>query len=598
MAVADYFLQPLGLAALASIIPLLILYLLRPKPIHYDLPTITFLFEEESDEERSKIFRALQRDWLLLVQLLVLILVSLALASPYIAVAEEQVIDERVIVIDGSASMAAEGGGTARFAQAVSRARDSVSGTTSIVVAGATPNVALRQGPGPAARRTLDSLTVSHARGDLADAISRATAVAGEGASIVVISDFVDNTDWEAAVATARARGHRVDLQSVGGRVSNVGIVEISFGSGTVTATVENFGNSRVQRTLTLGNRAADFGLGPGDSTSVQMPIPAGGGELRLTPGDAFAIDDRVPIAAPSDAAIDVLLLTNDENRFLTTALSLVDEVTLTIKRPPTTITQQYDVIIFSNVDPDNVLPGNIQTGNEVLRRGGGVAIQSQPDLRSINYRNLLLIEPRGLANGTSVDVADDSLTRGITFAPPERYVAGQLRTGRALVTAPGGSPIIATAAQGGGTILYYGFIEDASGFKYNYKYPVFWKRAVFLLAGRQPLTALNRETGSQLDVGEAQTVQAPDGQRPGPTIVLDRVGFYTVAEQRYGAALLDRTESNVTAPSIDARGDGGAGGTRTEERRVPFELTPIVAGLALFIGLVELVMLRRRGDL
>ncbi len=598
MAVADVFLRPLGLAALASIVPLVILYFLRPEPARVDLPTMRFLFDEESDEERSSVFKALQRDWLLLLQLLVLILVALALASPYVAVAEERVIDERVIVVDGSASMAAESGGQTRFARAIDGAKDVVTGTTSIVVSGASPSVALRRGPGPAARRTLDSLAVSHAGGDLADAISRATAIAGEGASIVVISDFVDESEWQAALATARARGYRVDVRPVGGRVDNVGIVDVSYATGTVTATVENFGRQRVTRSVSLGSESSQVQLDPGDTTTVQLSIPAGGGELRLGQGDAFPVDDRVPIAAPSDTSIDLLLLTNDENRFLTTALSLIDDVSLTVRRPPVTVTRDYDVILFSNVEPSKVLPGNIQTATEVLRRGGGVAIQAQPNVGTVNYGDLLLIQPQGVANGSSVDVVDDSLTRGITFAPPERYVTGELRSGRTLVAAPDGSPIIATAASRGGSILYYGFMEDASGFKYNYKYPVFWQRAVFQLAGRAPLASLNRETGTQLDVAANRTVQAPDGARAGPTVVLDRVGYYTDGEQRYGAALLDRSESNVTAPSVATDGDGGLGGRETEERTVPFDLTPFVAGGALVVGLVELVMLRRRGDL
>lgn len=598
MAVADFFLRPIGLAALASLIPLIILYFLRPKPVRRRLPTIEFLFDTEREEQRNAIIRALQRDWLLLVQLLVLVVVAMALAAPYVAVAEDRVIDERVIVVDASASMAAATGGTTRFERAVDRAGAAVSETTSIVVAGPTPRVALRAGPGPAARRALDSLAVSHTRGDLASAIDRATTVAGEGAVIVVISDFVDTTDWRAAVSTARARGFRVDLEPVGGRVDNVGIVDGSFAEGTVSVVVENFASRGVTRTVSLGDQSIDISLAPGDSTTVQLPVPPGGGVLQLSPEDGFPVDDRLPVAAPSDATVDVLVLTNDENRFLTTALSLIDDVELTVKRLPTTVTEPYDVIIFSNVEARNVLPGNLQTARTVLRRGGGVVIQAQLDLRAIGYGDLLLIAPRGVVNGTSVEVVDDSLTRGVTVAPPSRYVTGELRDGRALVTADDGSPIVATASRDGGTILYYGFIEDASGFKYNYLYPVFWKRAIFELVGRPPIAALNRDTGGQLEVAEGESALAPDGTRPGPVVVLDRVGYYTVGDQTYGAALLDRAESNVSAPSVADGGADGDGGPLTEERTVPYDLTPFVAGAALLVGLFELVVLRRRGDL
>ncbi|MCD4800499.1 MAG: BatA domain-containing protein, partial [Methanococcoides sp.] len=52
------FANILGLAALASIIPLIILYLLRPKPLELKIPSLMFLMLAEKKKKR---FASLRR---------------------------------------------------------------------------------------------------------------------------------------------------------------------------------------------------------------------------------------------------------------------------------------------------------------------------------------------------------------------------------------------------------------------------------------------------------------------------------------------------------------------------------------------------------
>lgn len=75
-------------------------------------------------------------------------------------------------------------------------------------------------------------------------------------------------------------------------------------------------------------------------------------------------------VAAPDRSTVRVLVLTNDRNRYLTTALSVIDEVELTVEEPPTAIDRQYDVIVFSNVEPERVLETNVEAARETLSRG------------------------------------------------------------------------------------------------------------------------------------------------------------------------------------------------------------------------------------
>jgi hypothetical protein len=603
MALSDVFLSPLGLAALLAAVPVILLYLVRPDPRRVTLPTVRFLTDSAGTSSSTPLFERLKRSALLLLQLLAILLFATALATPYVSTSQSETVEETVLVVDASASMNVQSDGTTRFDRAVDSARAATTSTTSIVVADGDASIALRSGSAADAEGVLSSLRPTAAPGDLRTAISRATSVAGENARVVVVSDFAGDTDWEAAVQAARARGLTVDLrQFAAGGTNNVGIVDRRFSGEQVTVSVQNFGAANATRQVSLGGETTQVSLAPGDVRSVTFPVPAGGGEIRLSPGDSLPTDDVAYVAAPSDATVDVLLVTNDRNRYLTTALSLVDPVELTVVEPPSSVpsppTDAYDVVLYSNVAGGQLRDSHVAAGRGALAAGGGVGIQAQESMPVDTYGDLLLVSPSGVgSNPTLTAAGDDELTRDITFPPPERYVRGDLRAGRALVSTTDGTPIIARNSQGGGRVLYYGYVESASTFKYDFEYPIFWKRSVYALAGRESLSELNRETGEQIRFGNETTVQTPRGEVTAVRIETTDAGFYTADGVRYSASLLDPAESDVSASTVNATAGGGPT-TREEERTAPDPLTELVALGIVAVAIGEVAFLRRRGDL
>ncbi|WP_411968388.1 vWA domain-containing protein [Haloferax sp. YSSS75] len=598
MVLDEFFLAPLGLVGLLGVIPLIVLYLLRPEPVRKTLPTYRFLTETAGRNASNPLFDRLLRSLLLVIQLLAIVALVVSLATPYVLVPESETVTETVLVVDISASMGVRDDGGTRFEQALGAARSEVTDTTSVVAAGPNADVVLRRGSGTDAQSVLDGLRVSAMPGDLRTAITTATAIAGEDARIVVLSDFADDSPWAEAVREARARGLVVELQQFdGGGSGNVGIVDRSFSGTNVTVTVKNYGDTTATRRVALGGFSRPLELAPGDVATATLPVPTGGGRVSLTTEDSFPTDDTLYVAAPEDESIDVLVLTNDENRYLTAALSVIPEVSLTVDSPPTSVPGSYDVIIYSNLDPDRLLVSNVDAGQDLLEDGGGVAIQVQDD--PPDYDSLLLVAPDRIGtNPTIRSVADHDITRGISFPPPTEYVEGELREGTSLVTANDGTSLVAISERDSGRIVYYGFIEEQSAFKFNYQYPVFWKRTVFYLAGRSTLTELNRPTGGTLSVGPNQTIETPTGQATGPEVRLTDAGFYSVGDERYAASLLSESESDVVAPSLTGEDTPDSFPTRVEERLVPDALTEWVVFVALAVTFVELAYLRRRGDL
>lgn len=597
MVLGEFFLTPLGFAALIVVVPIILLYLIRPDPSRVELPTFRFLTEEERQQSTTPLLERLSRSLLLLLQLLVILLLAVSLATPYVPVNEREVVTETVLVVDTSASMGATADGQTRFDRAMSVADAEVTQRTSVVTTVGGGTVALRRGPPSDAREALGGLRHSAAPGDLRSAIAQAGTIVGEDARVVVLSDFAGD-GWTDAVATLRARGISVDLRQFDrGGEDNVGFVDRRFSGSEVTLSVKNFANSSMTRTVSLGDRGREVELGPGDVATVTLPVPAGTSRAQLSPGDSFPTDDTVYLAAPSDPTVDVLVVTNDENRFLSTAFEVNDQVELTVETPPGAIEGEFDVVVYSNVSPESLLPGNVETGRDVIANGGGVAIQAQESFPD-QYGDLLLFEPAGRAQAPTVQrTAKTDLTRGISFQAPDEYVAGALRTGETLVELRDGTPLIARAQQGNGRVLYYGYIEDSSSFKFNSQYPVFWKRAVFYLAGREPLPALNRETGDTVRF-DAETVDGPAGQLSGSRTELLAAGIYTTDTRRRSASLLSERESAVDVEPITDRGEDTGVVTNEEERTVPRPLTEFVAVAVMLIVVGELGYLRRRGDL
>src|SRR3989338_6075153 len=104
---SSYFANPVGLLAFLSLIPLIIIYLIRPKPKKQEFPSLAFLMSQKKDKALSSFLSSFFRDPLFLIQLIALILLSASVAYPYVLRAESEVANEAVIVLDASASMQA-----------------------------------------------------------------------------------------------------------------------------------------------------------------------------------------------------------------------------------------------------------------------------------------------------------------------------------------------------------------------------------------------------------------------------------------------------------------------------------------------------------
>src|SRR3989338_4129126 len=128
------FTNPIGWIAFASLIPLIILYLIRPKPKEMEIPSLMFFIKASSTSKERSFFRRFVKDWLFLLQLLILILLSLSIVSPFLTVKKDVASSNVVLVIDASASSQVKDSGT-RFKRAIENADEYLGKKTSIIIA-------------------------------------------------------------------------------------------------------------------------------------------------------------------------------------------------------------------------------------------------------------------------------------------------------------------------------------------------------------------------------------------------------------------------------------------------------------------------------
>src|SRR3989338_8706755 len=122
--IAAHFLNPPGLYALLSLIPLILLYLIRPKPKRQTIPSLMFFFRNREKSRLNSFLRYISRNLLFLMHFCAIALLAIAIATPYILERQKITTESTAIVLDVSASMQAKEGLSTRFEKSKDAAKD------------------------------------------------------------------------------------------------------------------------------------------------------------------------------------------------------------------------------------------------------------------------------------------------------------------------------------------------------------------------------------------------------------------------------------------------------------------------------------------
>lgn len=338
------FLRPAAFA-LAAVIPIVIaMYFLKPRrPDHF--VSSLYLWERiVRDESATALWQRLRRNLLLLLQILLLVMLILALARPYLPTGATSG-DSLILVIDTSTSMAATDVQPSRLDVARAKARDLIAslpdgGRITVIAAGEAAEVVVAQATDrPQAQRAVADLSIAYGDSELATALNLAGAIAAREnqAEIVVLSD--GGVNLPTTELPARVRYVPVGEDGNNQAIAAVDIRELAGGEAVSLFTrVANYDRATASRRLDIYVDGQLFDarrltIPAGENTTVvRDDLPAGTEqvEVHLAGHDGLPADDRAWAIRSAADPTSVLLVSNG-NRFLETALGLLANVELSV---------------------------------------------------------------------------------------------------------------------------------------------------------------------------------------------------------------------------------------------------------------------------
>jgi hypothetical protein len=580
------FANPLALLGLLSIIPLIVIYLIRPKPREVLFSSTIFLTAEKA--ERSAVLSRLITDPLFWVQLVVLCSLSIAAAGPYTTDIGTPT-SHLVVVVDLSASMESNFEGAIGLADPYLDSYQRIS----IVLAENIPNVALTSGSSAEARDTLAKQSPRAVSADLSSAMILANGLLGsEGGNILVVSDFIS---WEGDDPAATRK-----LLESNGAVSivfansnkggdNVAIVNgwtiDSGGYANQTVRVHNYGAARtVSITVTGpgGSSTSSIFLDRDKDYFFSFEALPGENKISLDLSDAISSDNKAYVYIPEQGQKRILYL-GEAGPSLSALRSL----------PNAQVAQagdygNFDVVVISkNASSDGKL-------NRYIDGGGNVVYIAQSKNESPDYLPVRITgDSKGPVNlwVRSTEFASDIHFDEIGIYS---YLEATARRQSITMVEANGAPILSYWRLGKGTAIYNGLEKD-SDFYFRPEYPLFWNSMINWLNGIPDISATNRKTGEMIPFSNSVNVETPQGPINTANLLLDQAGIYSFQGRTIAASMYNPRESDLSGGASYPPGEFSTSGTR--ETLVDRDLAPWIIALAAIAVVLELAIIRWRRE-
>ncbi len=620
---------PLALAALLSVIPLIIIYMLRPKPKVLSIPSVMFVLKLE--RERKRVYASLTKivqDPLFLIQLLMLILLSIAAAGYYYTSEEPLSGEHTVFIFDTSASMQVD----SRFSDAVGIADGYVSKKNSIILASDTPLIVLEGGSASAAKDILNQVKPGAGTADLSAAITTGMRLLSkEGGRVIVISDFTNSKgdDPASSKSLAESYGIKVNFVKIGKPGDNIGIIngwiEAADGNYSYTGVIKNYRNQNESVEVNTGR-----GISGNFSTSFSVDVPADGTNQftigKLGPGittvklnvkDSLPVDNEAHIYIPDTSDQRILYITDDGKLPSKTALSLLPNSNLSVLKSVPADLDNYTLVVLAQKETP-IANNSVERIENYVRNGGNaVFIASEalaPNKTEVSLIKILPVKPlevTGEENGLEVkEVQQSSITRDIKIdeISVRKYLNATERTGSTtLVALKNDVPLLSYWQVGKGTIFYMGLNDELGNETWNNfhnlpEYPVFWIKLVQWVGGTGDISEYNLKTGTLTSLSKTEEIRTPSKTFISNRVLFDEAGIYEISGKRIATNLYSDRESNTTIDSSEliqkAVVEDKTKLVRADTYTAKKDITNYLIIIMFLLILLEILIVRQRGEL
>jgi uncharacterized membrane protein len=607
------FLSPLALALFGLSLPLVLLYFLKVRRRERTVASLLLWESSLRDREASAFFQRLQRDPLLILQLLALLALTLALARPVVTVMGHGA-QKVAIVLDTSASMKARDVSPSRFDVAKRQAlalvgRLGEGAEVMVIDAGVQPRVVAALGRDrERAAAAIRGTSAKDLPNRLEEAIRTAQALVGDDAR-AEIHVFTDGAfDLREGPETTDAR---VRWTGVGRQGENVGITSLAvrknyYGTFDYQAFVSLVNYTRDTRTFTFaltlaGNTIAEKSvtLEPNVRRSVVVPFSHTGGGVvnaKLALDDDLDSDNVAYAVLPAPRKMKVLLV-SPGNLFVEKVLGTDPQVEMAVITPDEYQggMGEFDVVVIDSANPARVGPGRYIFVN-------GVPNDVPIEVMGRMERPTIMDWDRTHPVMRHVELAKVAIEDAIRIRP--------LAAGRALVESVGG-PLVYALEETDRKAVFMGFDLFKSDFPLRVAFPLIvsnslrWlhpsglDQASLQLAAGQPILLPVEHGVSTVSVMRpgGRTVKADITRGAASFSETDEIGVYTFTtskgDMRIAVNLMDPGESDLVPRPLPESGAGG----QASPAPVPIqrELWPLLVGVAVLLLLLEGALYWRR---
>ncbi len=608
------FLSPMAFVFAATIPVVVVFYLLKRRRTTRIVPSTLLWQRFLAETQASSPFQRLRHNWLLVLQVLLLLLAVMALARPYFG-GELSSGRLQVVILDASASMRATDGKPTRFESAKVEALKLVAGLRDrdqMVVVQAGGFTEVRQSPTSlksALRRAIEACSPSDAPTRLADALKLAETLTKDApaAEIHLLSDGA-----AADLGEFDNKGLRIIYHRMGERGNNAAIVSMDVRGHPddptkrmVFATVANFSSNAVQTVLELRLEgtvleARSLSLEARGSSPQVFTAQQGALEAiftaRLDLADDLLVDNEASVVSQLPRPVRALLVTPG-NGFLEKALRSNPHVRLEVAPSLGVGKLDADVVVLDGVAPTvwpevsmlafrSARPGWFT--NAIEAEVGGIVDwkPTHPLLRSVGLENIQIAKALVVkAPSWALNVVDAAQTPLVLAGEFQRH-----------------------------KVIWVGFDVYQSTWPLRVSFPIFIANALeWLSSGAAGGASTTMRTGDPLRLAVLEGLSAfevtlPDQSKrsiklePGSRDILfgdtGRAGVYKVQagalSARFALNISDPAESDIW-PRDELRLGKHAGVGTTTLKRADLEAWRWIAAMGLGVLLWEWWYYHRR---
>lgn len=545
------FLHPVGLAALLGLIPLIIFYLVRPKPEREVMPSMTFFSEEKQKGRIRNALQKLKRNKLLILHIFFILLAAAAIANPLVRGLETD--GDSVIILDTSASM------NDNQRQAKNFAYKHLGSQNTVIAVGEESRIVARDASTEAARQAIREQENTVSSTDLISALQLASNYPGK---IVLASDNAHNAAGDLRTTLEDISSSRnIKVMDLNHENSHA-FTDIKFKDGKTLVTVQNFINRN--RTLEITNEGPDsvkeVNVPALSTKTVEYDLEPGKHQLVLPP-DELAIDNNMHISMPKDESIEVRVL-GGESSYFKTAINLINET----EYSNTDSIGDADVYFVSK--DFELSENNLNQLEQEVENDKAVIIEDRADLPGFAP-----VENRSRSSTRTVQVTAASITTSFSSSVTDYSVKGNSLS----------TPEEALVLSEDSRVLLYNVDDETFGQKITY--PIFWKNILLRMSDTKTAKELNIETGRQMNFEHKVTHK---GKTISGTHTVQDTGYYS-GQQIFAVNLLNPEESRPQTSETTEGSDIDSKPGRNPAGKYLTSLLAIVATL-------ELIYLSRGG--